>query len=107
MFRTLILLLLSIGSSHAGNENRVLVFGGTGQLGSAVVRELVAAGHPVTVFVRPASDRSRLEGLKLDYVSGSSCTVRSAPGKTSSSFHRPTSAGCVRRWPPRGVQNNC
>ena len=70
MFRTLVLLLLSIGSSHAGNENRVLVFGGTGQLGSAVVRELVAAGHPVTVFVRPASDRSRLEGLKLDYVSG-------------------------------------
>jgi len=48
----------------------VLVFGGTGQLGSAVVRELVAAGHPVTVFVRPASDRSRLEGLKLDYVTG-------------------------------------
>ncbi|MBL8197470.1 MAG: NAD(P)H-binding protein [Chromatiales bacterium] len=70
MFRTLVLLLLSIGSSHAGNENRVLVFGGTGQLGSAVVRELVAAGHPVTVFVRPASDRSRLEGLKLDYVTG-------------------------------------
>jgi uncharacterized protein YbjT (DUF2867 family) len=70
MFRTLILLLLSIGSSHAGNENRVLVFGGTGQLGSAVVRELVAAGHPVTVFVRPASDRGRLDGLKLDYVTG-------------------------------------
>ena len=66
LLQTLTLLLLSMGSSQAGSENRVLVFGGTGQLGSAVVRELVAAGYPVTVFVRPSSDRSRLEGLKLE-----------------------------------------
>jgi uncharacterized protein YbjT (DUF2867 family) len=70
MFRTLVLLLLSISSSHAGNENRVLVFGGTGQLGSAVVRELVGAGYPVTVFARPSSDRSRLDGLEVSYVTG-------------------------------------
>jgi uncharacterized protein YbjT (DUF2867 family) len=70
MWRALAVLLLAVGSSHAGNDNRVLVFGGTGQLGSAVVRELVAAGHPVTVFVRPSSDRSRLDGLNVSYVTG-------------------------------------
>lgn len=70
MLRALILFLLSIGSSHAANTNKVLVFGGTGQLGSAVVRELVAAGYPVTVFVRESSDRSRLAGLNVGYVTG-------------------------------------
>ncbi|MCL4780975.1 MAG: NAD(P)H-binding protein [Gammaproteobacteria bacterium] len=70
MFRTLLLLLLAASSSHAGSDNQVLVFGGTGKLGSAVVRELVAAGHPVTVFARPASDRTRLDGLKVSYVTG-------------------------------------
>lgn len=70
MFRTLILLLLAASSSYAGNDNQVLVFGGTGQLGSAVVRALVAAGYPVTVFVRPSSDRSRLDGLNVSYATG-------------------------------------
>ena len=68
-------LLLSVASSQAGNspagsENTVLIFGGTGQLGSAIVRELVTAGYPVAVFVRPSSDRSRLAGLKVSYVTG-------------------------------------
>ena len=70
MFRTLLLLLFAASSSHAGSDNPVLVFGGTGQLGSAVVRELVAAGYPVTVFARPASDRTRLAGIKVSYVTG-------------------------------------
>jgi uncharacterized protein YbjT (DUF2867 family) len=48
----------------------VLVFGGTGQLGAQVVQRLVAAGHRVTVFARPNADRSRLQALKVDYVSG-------------------------------------
>lgn len=65
-----LILLLSVSNSQAGSENKVLVFGGTGQLGSAVVRELVTAGYPVTVFVRPASDRHRLDGLKLRFVTG-------------------------------------
>jgi uncharacterized protein YbjT (DUF2867 family) len=65
-----LILLLSVSNSQAGRETKVLVFGGTGQLGSAVVRELVAAGYPVTVFVRPASDRHRLDGLKLSYITG-------------------------------------
>ncbi len=75
LLQTLVLLLLSVansqaGSGHSGNENKVLVFGGTGQLGSVTVHELVAAGYPVTVFVRPSSDRHRLDGLNVSYVTG-------------------------------------
>lgn len=43
----------------------VIVFGGTGKLGTEVVRALDAAGHEVTVFHRPGSDLSRLQGLKF------------------------------------------
>ena len=52
------------------NRNGVLVFGGTGKLGVEVVKALVAAGEDVTVFTRAGSDRSALDGLKLDYAIG-------------------------------------
>jgi len=48
----------------------VLVLGGTGLLGSEVVKLLVADGVPVTVFARPGADRGRLAGLAVDYVVG-------------------------------------
>jgi farnesol dehydrogenase len=38
---------------------RVLVTGGTGFLGRAIVRELVAAGNPVRLLVRATADRTR------------------------------------------------
>ena len=59
----------------------VLVVGGTGRLGAPIVRLLVEAGYPVTVFVRSGSDRSRLDGLKVTYVTGDlmeSDTVKAA-----------------------------
>ena len=59
----------------------VLVVGGTGRLGAPVVRLLVEAGYPVTVFVRSSSDRSRLDGLEVTYVTGDlmeSDTVKAA-----------------------------
>jgi uncharacterized protein YbjT (DUF2867 family) len=46
------------------------VFGGTGRLGSEVVRALVAAGFDVDVFARPGSDRQRLAGLPVAFVTG-------------------------------------
>ncbi len=49
---------------------RLLVTGATGQIGPAVVRELLRDGHELRVLVRPSSDRSRLEGLELTYVEG-------------------------------------
>jgi len=48
----------------------VLVFGGTGRLGAPIVGLLVEAGHPVTVFARPTSDRGRLGGFDVAYVTG-------------------------------------
>jgi uncharacterized protein YbjT (DUF2867 family) len=50
--------------------SQVLVFGGTGRLGSDIVKALVRDGHSVTVFARPSSDRVRLAGLPIAYVDG-------------------------------------
>jgi uncharacterized protein YbjT (DUF2867 family) len=58
-------------SDAAGRSHpRVLVLGGTGQLGGLVVRELLASGARVVVLVRPSSDRSTLAGLTVDFVTG-------------------------------------
>lgn len=54
----------------AAADGGVLVFGGTGRLGSEIVRLLVEKGEKVTVFARPSSSRDRLKGLTVDYVAG-------------------------------------
>ncbi|UCG71410.1 MAG: NAD(P)H-binding protein [Chromatiales bacterium] len=54
----------------ADESNRALVFGGTGRLGAPIVELLVEAGYPVTIFARPTSNRERLAGLDVDYVTG-------------------------------------
>lgn len=64
------MLLPSLITASGTKAEGVLVFGGTGRLGAAVVRELVAAGYPVTVFARSSSDRGRLEGVEVAYVTG-------------------------------------
>jgi NAD(P)-dependent dehydrogenase (short-subunit alcohol dehydrogenase family) len=45
-------------------EGSVLVAGGTGALGAAVVKELVAAGHPVTATWVVERERERLAGAE-------------------------------------------
>src|SRR4029077_19177200 len=48
-----------------------LVTGGTGFVGSAVVRTLLGAGHDVRVLARPNSDRRNLANLVVEVVGGS------------------------------------
>ncbi len=67
---TLTLMALPVAAVAEPADGDILVFGGTGQLGSDIVKELVAAGHSVTVFARPTSDRALLEGLDVSYVLG-------------------------------------
>lgn len=51
-------------------EGPVLVFGGTSGTGLGAVQNLRAMDVPVTVFVRPTSDLSGLEGLGVNTVVG-------------------------------------
>lgn len=48
----------------------VMVFGGSGRLGAEVVTDLLDQGEDVVVFVRSTSDRSRLDGLDVEYAVG-------------------------------------
>jgi uncharacterized protein YbjT (DUF2867 family) len=70
----LLAVMLAAGASLAerqlADKGNALVFGGTGRLGAPIVRLLVEAGHPVTVFARASSDRGRLAGLEVDYLTG-------------------------------------
>lgn len=65
----LTLLTFLIGLTAAANAS-VLVFGGSGRLGAEVVHDLLTTGEKVVVFVRATSDRSRLEGMDVEYVIG-------------------------------------
>ena len=47
-----------------------LLTGGTGFVGAAVARALLARGHSVRALVRPRSDRRNLEGLPVELVEG-------------------------------------
>lgn len=51
-------------------SQRVLIIGCAGHAGSAVARMLVERGDHVTAFVRATTDRSKLEGVPVDYVVG-------------------------------------
>ncbi|MEQ8733810.1 MAG: NAD(P)H-binding protein [Rhodospirillaceae bacterium] len=56
--------------AETNGSGGVLVFGGTGKLGSEIVQDLVAAGQTVTVMSRPSSNRERLDGLEVSFVVG-------------------------------------
>jgi len=49
---------------------KTLITGATGFVGSAVLRQLIAAGHSVCALVRPRSDRRNLSGLPVEIALG-------------------------------------
>ena len=56
--------------SFAESNDSILVFGGTGRIGSEIVKVLESQGNKISIFVRPSSDRKRLEGLNISYLIG-------------------------------------
>jgi dihydroflavonol-4-reductase len=51
-------------------NDKVLITGASGFVGSAVARKLIEAGFSVRALVRPTSPRAHLEGLGLDFCEG-------------------------------------
>ena len=49
---------------------KTLITGATGFVGSAVLRQLINAGHSVRVLIRPNSDRRNLAGLAVEICTG-------------------------------------
>ena len=49
---------------------RVFITGGTGFVGSAVIRKILAAGHSVRALVRPGTSSRMLEGLSVERIIG-------------------------------------
>ena len=49
---------------------KTFITGASGFVGSAVLRKLIEAGHSVVALVRPNSDRSNLDGLSVEIVTG-------------------------------------
>ena len=49
---------------------KAFVTGGTGFVGSAVIRKLLAAGYQIRALVRPGTNACMLDGLSIERVSG-------------------------------------
>ncbi len=64
----------------AGADDRVLVTGASGFVGSHVTRMLVQRGRKVRVLLRPTSNRAALEGLDVEIVTGDALDPASLRG---------------------------
>jgi uncharacterized protein YbjT (DUF2867 family) len=62
--------VLASGIATSAWAENVLVFGGSGRMGAEFVKVLRAAGHDVTVFVRPSSDRGLVADQGVAFVEG-------------------------------------
>jgi len=72
------------------SSEHILVTGGTGFIGSAVVRALLDLHANVRVLARPASDRRNLAGLPVEFVTGDlgdAPTLRPALDGCTGLFH--------------------
>jgi dihydroflavonol-4-reductase len=81
-------------------QQRVLLTGGTGFVGSAVVRALIASGAAVCTLVRAGSDQRNLDGLAVERRTGSledPASLRQALAGCTALFHV---AADYRLWVP-------
>jgi uncharacterized protein len=93
-----------VGTAHATTRLRIVVYGGTGNIGQRVVREALERGHTVTVVVRDpaamAEQPPRLRVLKGD-VLDSAAVARIVSGSdvvvSAVSFRKPGEAKSFRR----------
>jgi len=79
---------------------KTLVTGASGFVGSAIVRQLLDAGHHVRTFLRPDSPRDNIMGLDVEIVTGDlvdTATLRQAVTGCSALFH---AAADYRLWAP-------
>lgn len=70
MIKATLVLALGLLTAGMAQADNVMVFGATGQLGAPHVRMLIARGDTPIAFVRPTSNRKRLEGLDVTYAIG-------------------------------------
>ncbi|MDQ6960429.1 MAG: NAD-dependent epimerase/dehydratase family protein [Mariprofundaceae bacterium] len=78
----------------------ILVTGASGFVGSAIMRQLLDAGHEVRVLLRSNSPRDNLEGLDVEIVIGDltgAATLKKATAGCSALFH---AAADYRLWTP-------
>ena len=103
-FLVLCLAAAAGGTVHATTPLRIVVYGGTGNIGQRIVREALERGHTVTVVVRDPSAMAeqppRLRVLKCD-VLDSAQVARTIPGAnvvvSAVSFRKPGEAKSFRK----------
>src|SRR5215470_4957657 len=79
-------------------DRRVLITGGAGFVGSALVRAFLAAGYTVRVLVRATSPRDNLAGLDVECVEGDICDATSVARAMADVCYLVHTAADYRLW---------